>query len=60
MLTRSTEPADRLRIYAQAVIDSSSSVSLTKDNFSSLSLANDAFKKMHQHHAQPCPTVSST
>ena len=43
MLTRSTEPADRLPIYAQAVIDCSSSVSLTKDNFSSLSLANDAF-----------------
>ena len=60
MQTQSTEPADRLRIYAQAVIDCSSSVSLTKDNFSSLSLANDKFQKMRQHHAQPYPPVSST
>ena len=44
MLTRSTEPADRLRIYAQAVIDCSNSVSLAKDNFFSLSFSsNDAF-----------------
>ena len=40
MLTRSTKPADRLRIYAQAVID----CSLAKDNFFSLSFSsNDAF-----------------
>lgn len=40
MLTRSTKLADRLRIYAQAVID----CSLAKDNFFSLSFSsNDAF-----------------
>lgn len=40
MLTRSTKPADRLRIYAEAVID----CSLAKDNFFSLSFSsNDAF-----------------
>lgn len=40
MLTRSTKPADRLRIYAQAVIG----CSLAKDNFFSLSFSsNDAF-----------------